>query len=327
MKKIKKIILSLLASIVVLTGFTACSHKANSSDESKDIKNIITNKETKKEKIKETKKETIKESIKETDKETKSEESDNSSPKPNKIKGKNHNQKFKDMAYDVEEIRELSYDGDYKGKKIAFLTFDDGPNNVITPHVLDVLKEKNVPATFFMVGHAIGDTTQDTLKRAYNEGHAIGTHSLTHDYETLYPGRVPDPDVVVSEEKQAIKLLKKYLGNEFESRVFRYPGGHMSWNRKGLKKSDKALAKLNIHWIDWNTMNGDAQPIHDPDLARPTTVDEVIKNFDKSKNFTANSDIAVILMHDAADKDLTLKALPSLIDHLKEQGYEFGILE
>lgn len=323
MKRIKKVKLSLLASVIILASLTACSHKANSSDESKDIKNIITKNETNLETNKETNKET--ESKKHN--ETKNKNNEGSSPIANKIKGKNHNQKFKNVAYDVKEIRELSNNGTYKGKKIAFLTFDDGPNNVITPHVLDVLKEKNVPATFFMVGHAISENSKEVLKRAYNEGHAIGTHSLTHDYETLYPGRVPDPDVVVKEEKQAIKLLKKYLGNNFESRVFRYPGGHMSWNKEGLKKSDKALADLNIHWIDWNTMNGDAQPINDPDLARPTTVDEVIKNFDKSKTFTANSDIAVILMHDASDKDLTLKALPSLIEHLKDQGYEFGILE
>ena len=327
MKRIKKVKLSLLASVIILASLTACSHKANSSDESKDIKNIITKNETNLEANKEANKETNKETESKKHNETKNKNNEDSSPIANKIKGKNHNQKFKNVAYDVKEIRELSNNGNYKGKKIAFLTFDDGPNNVITPHVLDVLKEKNVPATFFMVGHAIGENSKEVLKRAYNEGHAIGTHSLTHDYETLYPGRVPDPDVVVKEEKQAIKLLKKYLGNNFESRVFRYPGGHMSWNREGLKKSDKALADLNIHWIDWNTMNGDAQPINDPDLARPTTVDEVIKNFDKSKTFTANSDIAVILMHDAADKDLTLKALPSLIEHLKDQGYEFGILE
>ncbi|MFM1602263.1 polysaccharide deacetylase family protein [Helcococcus ovis] len=327
MKRIKKFKLSLLASVIILASLTACSHKANSSDESKDIKNIITKNETKFETKKETNKETNKETESKKHNKTKNKNNEGSSPIANKIKGKNHNQKFKNVAYDVKEIRELSNNGTYKGKKIAFLTFDDGPNNVITPHVLDVLKEKNIPATFFMVGHAIGENSKEVLKRAYNEGHAIGTHSLTHDYETLYPGRVPDPDVVVKEEKQAIKLLKKYLGNNFESRVFRYPGGHMSWNREGLKKSDKALADLNIHWIDWNTMNGDAQPINDPDLARPTTVDEVIKNFDKSKTFTANSDIAVILMHDAADKDLTLKALPSLIEHLKDQGYEFGILE
>lgn len=65
---------------------------------------------------------------------------------------------------------------------LAFLTFDGGPNNVITPQVLDILKKNNIKATFFVVGKNINDSTAKPLKRAYNEGHQIAIHSYTHDY-------------------------------------------------------------------------------------------------------------------------------------------------
>ena len=66
------------------------------------------------------------------------------------------------------KIRTKTYSKD--AQKLAFLTFDDGPNNVITPQVLDILKKNNIKATFFVVGKNINDNTAKTLKRAYNEG-------------------------------------------------------------------------------------------------------------------------------------------------------------
>ena len=76
-------------------------------------------------------------------------------------------------------------------------------------------------------------------------------------------------------------------------------------------------------------MTGDAQPENagPNDISRPTNTEEVISNFEKSKTYTANPDIAVILMHDASDKDLTASSLGALIDHLKETGYKFGIIQ
>ncbi len=235
----------------------------------------------------------------------------------------------RDYEYSVEEIRELSETQGYKGKKIAFLTFDDGPNHEITPGVLDVLKSKGVHATFFMVGNKIGPETADVIHRVVDEGHSIATHSYTHDYDYLYPNRNPNPDAVLEEYHESMKALKGVLGNNFETRVFRYPGGHLSWNQDGLEKTDKALLDEGVVWIDWNTMNGDAQMEYSDnpnEVIRPTNVQEAVNNFDKSTIFTANPDIAVILMHDAADKYLTLDALPALIDHLIELGYEFGTL-
>lgn len=233
-------------------------------------------------------------------------------------------------AYKAEEIRKLSSIGGYEGEKIAFLTFDDGPNNVITPGVLDVLKEKDVHATFFVLGNSIGDGTSSTLNRIIDEGHSIGTHSFDHNYDKLYPGRYPNADEIVSQHKRSVDAIKSYVSEDFNTNLFRYPGGHMSWNKEGLKVSDKALADIGVHYIDWNTMSGDAQSAKiskKEDIPRPKTTQDVIDNFEMSKRYTPNSDVAVILMHDAADKDITLESLPALIDHLKEQGYKFGVLK
>lgn len=235
----------------------------------------------------------------------------------------------RDYEYSTKEIKELSETQGYEGEKIAFLTFDDGPNNEITPAILDILKEKDAKATFFMIGKSIGDYTSDVVKRVIDEGNSIGLHSFSHDYDYLYPNGIPNADVIKEEYHQSIEALRNILGKDYNTSVFRYPGGHLSWNPEGLEKSDKALRDLGIEWVDWNTMNGDAQITQSDnpnEVLRPNTVEEAVNNFEKSKLFTYNPDIAIILMHDASDKRLTLEALPSLIDHLREQGYKFGTL-
>ena len=305
-----------LLLILSLSLFLAACGKNASKDTAKELES---KQETQIESVKETETDTNKE----TKEETKAENNTSS-----KVTGKSHNGTAK-ISYKAAEIKEMmtsSYKGD---KKIAFLTFDDGPNTSITPQVLDTLKEKNVKATFFVVGKFINETSGKVLKRIYDEGHAVATHSYTHDYQTLYPGRKADADTLVSEQKKSMEKIRTYLGKDFNTGAFRYPGGHMSWNQDSLKKADKALRDAGAEWIDWNTMNGDAQPkkVGANDIARPTNVNEVIKNFDKSRTYIPHDKVIVVLMHDAQGKDLTAKALPDLIDHIKSEGYEFGVIE
>lgn len=284
-------------------------------------------KESEKESIKESEKESIKESEKESDKENKKDKDKDDDNHKHGKSGKNHNGKFKHNAYEVTSIREKMKNGKFDGKKIAFLTFDDGPNNEVTPRILDILRENNVPATFFTIGKAIHEGTSSIVKRMFNEGHAIATHSFSHEYEKLYPGRYPDAHRILKEEKNTIQRLKSILGENFDSRVFRYPGGHMSWNKEGLKHSDELLNQNNIHWIDWNSMTGDAQPKKAKQIPRPQNVQQVINNFDESGRLNGAYELAVVLMHDAVGKEITVESLPKLISHLKDLGFEFGILE
>lgn len=241
------------------------------------------------------------------------------------VKDKSHKNSY---AYDTKTIREFTEKKGYKGEKIAFLTFDDGPDKATTGKLLDILKEKNVPATFFMPGKNIVDDTSDLLKRIYAEGHAVGSHSFNHNYKDLYPNRIANKDEIIRQENLTLEAFRKYLGADFKHKTSRYPGGHLSWDKPSLAKADKALEDMGVIWIDWNTMNGDAQPIkpRDPnDIPRPQNTQDVIKNFDHSKKFTLNPNIAVVLMHDG--KSVTLNALGDLIDHMKAQGYSFGVLD
>lgn len=239
------------------------------------------------------------------------------------LKGKNHINIAEDYAFDAKEVREyLNGDKVYKGKeKWAFLTFDDGPNQTITPQILDILKENEVPGTFFVVGKSITEKNKNVLMREISEGHGIALHSFYHEYKDLYPGRVASEAQITKEAKLTQEALQNIISADFHSSVWRYPGGHMSW--KGLDGADAALSALDIDWIDWNTLSGDAEH----KSVRPTTSSGMV---DYLKNSLAKSDqknFAVVLMHDAENKSLTVEALPYIIKELKEQGYSFGILK
>ena len=226
-------------------------------------------------------------------------------------------------AYPAEEIRDyIRGEKDYTGKdKLVFLTFDDGPNNTITPGILDILKRNQVHGTFFVVGKSVTENHEDVLRKTILNGNSIAIHSFSHDYSTLYPGRTADAQTIVDEAVLTQKRLKKIFGDDFTSHVFRYPGGHMSW--AGINASDAALKDRGITWIDWNALTGDAEPLR----VRPKDENEQVQYLDTSLNQNKHTEVAVVLMHDASTKPLTLKSLPLVINYFKERDYKFCILK
>ncbi len=184
------------------------------------------------------------------------------------------------------------------GKKIAYLTFDDGPN-AITPQILDVLKEKNVKATFFMLGSSIlehGDTT----KRISKEGHGMGVHSMTHQFKSVYAS----PESFLKEMTAANDALYAETGKK--TTVLRAPYGSKPY----MKQETRDLtAHLGYRIWDWNVDSRDS-------IKKNTTPDEV---YNEVVNQTADKNKAVILFH---DKEHTLKALPRIIDYLTSNGFE-----
>lgn len=241
------------------------------------------------------------------------------------VENSNHIKSASKYAYDTSEIREyIMSKKEYSGNKKVFLTFDDGVTPGITDKVLDILKEKGVPATFFIVGKTLNDQSKPYLERELKEGHGIAIHSYTHDYEKLYPSRVPNPAVIKEEAEKTQNRLIELLGENFKTHVWRYPGGHLSW--KGLdseNNGDAVLKEMGLEWIDWNGMNGDAEPLK----KRPTNEDEMLEFVKTSIKYWKQQDVVVILMHDSNGKNLTVKTLPKVIDHFKSQGFEFGILK
>lgn len=237
--------------------------------------------------------------------------------------GQNHIAEANQDAYPVAQVKQ-EMDAPYTSpikEKVVFLTFDDGPNTVNSPKVLDILSQAGVHGTFFVVGKQVSPETAPVLKAEYDAGHAIGLHSMTHDYSLLYPSRVGATAVIENEAKSAQAVVQQVLGSDFRSHIWRYPGGHFSW--KGLAAADAALSRLGLDWIDWDAAVGDAlSPAQEP-----KTEDAMLQYHLRSLNVYPASNVRVVLMHDALGKDLTVKTLPRIIQYYRDNGYKFGVLE
>jgi len=225
----------------------------------------------------------------------------------------------KKYTYDARKIQQKldNYDYSNDGKKMVFLTFDDGSSTTVTPQILETLKENDVRATFFVTGENIergGKKAEDLIKQSFEYGNAIANHSWSHDYHALYPNRTLNLDSFLADFKKTDDLLKKILGPYFSTRVIRCPGGHMSW--KGMEPLDEYLNENNMASIDWNALNKDAE-------GRKKNADELVQN---AINTSQGKDIVVLLMHDTYGKEETAKALPRIIQYFKENGYEFKTL-
>ncbi|MDU4860140.1 MAG: polysaccharide deacetylase family protein [Terrisporobacter othiniensis] len=222
-------------------------------------------------------------------------------------------------SYDAKKVSEKlsKYDYTNDGEKIVFLTFDDGTSKTNTPKVLDTLKEEDVKATFFLTGQNIengGQEAKDLVKREFDEGHAIGNHSYTHDCKKLYPGRTLDMEAFKEDFDKNDKLLQDILGKYFSTRVIRCPGGYMSWN--GMEPLDNYLDENNMVSIDWSSLNADAE-------GKRKNAEELL---DYAIKTSEGKEMVVLLMHDTYGKEETAKALPDIIKYFKDNGYEFRTL-
>ena len=203
------------------------------------------------------------------------------------------------------------------GKKVAYLTFDDGPSETVTPIILDTLKAENVHATFFVVGKAVdeSDTTKGLIKREVDEGNAIGNHTYSHNYNYLYPNKTVSVDNFMADVNKTNQSLKNILGENFSTRAIRFPGGHMTW--KGMDVMDATMKEKDYHQVDWNALSKDAE-------GAPKKAEQLKQELIKT---VTGRQKAVILMHDTYGKEETAKALPEIIKYLKEQGYEFRTMK
>ncbi len=193
--------------------------------------------------------------------------------------------------------------------KRAFLTFDDGPSYSVTTKIIDILKEENIKATFFVLGTMV-KSNPEVLKREYEEGHYIANHGYSHVYKKIYKNE----NAPLEEYKKTNKLIQDALGNpNYQSNVFRFPGGSIGGYYDDIKKkAKKVFDQNNIAYLDWNALTNDADGAD--------TREEIMENL---KNTCGNQSSVVILMHDAPNKDLTAETLPDVISYLKKQGYTF----
>ena len=194
-------------------------------------------------------------------------------------------------------------------KKVAYLTFDDGPSPV-TESILDTLKQEKVKATFFVLGSNI-DYRKEMVKRMYDEGHYVANHGYSHVYSKIYAS----PEAVLEEYNKTNEKIRDAIGNpEYNSHLFRFPGGLPGGKYAALKQEAKELLNQNdIVHVDWNTLNGDAET---NDLSPEFELQRLSETVGEKNSI-------VVLMHDAAHKSVTAETLPQIIAALREKGYEF----
>ena len=192
--------------------------------------------------------------------------------------------------------------------KRAFLTFDDGPSQN-TETILQILNQYQVKASFFVLGTQV-EKKPELVKKIYEQGNFIGNHGYSHNYSAIYSS----PQAVLDEYNHTNTLIQQALGDtNFNSHLFRFPGGLVGGKYADIKSQAKGLLEQNeIFQVDWNALTGDSEKVN-------PTPEELMTNLQKT---TDGKNSVVILMHDAAAKKVTADILPQVIDYLNAQGYE-----
>ena len=190
------------------------------------------------------------------------------------------------------------------GKKV-YLTFDDGPS-AYTDEILDILEEKGVKATFFVVGKE--EEYYPAYQRIVEDGHSIGIHSYSHVYDSVYASL----DSFKYDVESMHDLIYNVTG--YDAWLYRFPGGSSN-KTSGVDIQDcmKYLEDNGYVYFDWNAQNGDAVDYY----VSPDQLNYNVMSFVRN-----NSGDSVVLMHDLGGHHNTMEALPDLIDTLKAEGYE-----
>ena len=190
--------------------------------------------------------------------------------------------------------------------KVMYLTFDDGPVAGNTERVLDILKEKGVKATFFVVGENVERNPQ-LAKRIVDEGHTIGIHCYHHDYKKLYVSA----DSYLKDFEKARQAVYEATG--VDAKLFRFPGGSInSYNKKVYQEIISEMTEKGYIYHDWNASLEDA--------VKNPKAEKLIQN---AKESTLGRKKVVMLAHDIVEE--TGWCLDELIEAFPE--YEMRMLE
>ena len=177
-----------------------------------------------------------------------------------------------------------------KEQKLIALTFDDGPHPVYTPMLLDGLKERNVKASFFLLGGNI-EGNEEVVERMAEEGHLIGNHTYSHVQLTKISPEEAEREISGTNEKilAASGVLPRYI---------RPPYGEWSEQLEAMTAMEPVF--WNVDPQDWKVLD------------RKAVADHIIKH---------GADGAVVLLHDSYET--TVEAALEVIDTLEKQGYTF----
>lgn len=193
------------------------------------------------------------------------------------------------------------------GKRIVYLTFDDGPSEY-TNKLLDILKKYNVKVTFFVTGKG----EDSVILREYKEGHKIALHTNSHNYATVYSS----VDNYFNDLNAISSRVERITG--YKSKLIRFPGGSSntvsrSYSRGIMSTLTREVQNRGYKYFDWNISSGDA--------GGTTTSDGVYNNVVTR----LKDDYSVVLQHDT--QEFSIDAVERIIKYGLENGYTFSVLD
>ena len=198
--------------------------------------------------------------------------------------------------------------GDRPG--LLALTFDDGPDPRWTPAILDILKQENVPATFFIIGKN-GQANPELVRRIVDEGHEVGNHSFTHPNLGEIPLSLTELELNATQ-----RLIESEVGR---STVLFRPPYFGDAEADKPQEVEPALVAQNLGYIMVGVR------IDPDDWQLPVTADQIVqRTIDRAMDSNPDTRGEIVLLHDSGgDRSATVEALPRLIHELKARGFRF----
>lgn len=211
-------------------------------------------------------------------------------------------------SMDVVEAKEKNVTGGgitvSAGKKV-YLTFDDGPSKE-TEKILDILKKKQVRATFFSIGRE-DSFSRKMYQRIVQEGHTLGMHSYSHQYKEIYQSM----ENFQSDFEKISNYLTEVTG--IKPLYYRFPGGSIDHaNNLEMAELEQFFSSQGVTYFDWNVIAPNSVTDH---VSTSKMVNGIM-------NSVALYDTSIVLMYDAADRKMTAKSLEPLLERLLNEGYE-----
>lgn len=183
--------------------------------------------------------------------------------------------------------------------KTMYLTFDDGPDAENTEKILDTLRDRNVKATFFVIGENV-ERYPEVVQRIVAEGHALGIHCYNHDYDVIYK----DADSFIADFEKAHQLVYEVTG--VDVRLFRFPGGSVNaYNKEVREEIVFRMTEMGYVYYDWNASLEDA--VSEPEIKI------LVENATSS---TLGRKKVIMLAHDIVDE--TAYCIGDIIDAFPE---------